>query len=140
MVFIFGLIFISIMYTPEHKDNGLIARVHPGIHHTNVYFFEDINIFIMKESSRKEEMYDGSYDRYASENLDYLIIIIIQRIFTISSTGIRIVNFLCLVLCLNVYIPIRHPNEPPIRAVNINVFSLILHLFFRSFFYLKTLI
>ena len=68
MVFIFGLIFISIMYTPEHKDNGLIARVHPGIHHTNVYFFEDINIFIMKESSRKEEMYDGSYDRYASDN------------------------------------------------------------------------
>ena len=65
MVFIFGLIFISIMHTPEHKDNGLIARVHPGIHYTNVYFFEDINIFIMKESSREEEMYEGSYDRYA---------------------------------------------------------------------------
>lgn len=63
-----GLILISIMYTHEHKDNGLIARVHTGIHYTNVYFFEDINIFIMKESSREEEMYDGSYDRYASDN------------------------------------------------------------------------
>ncbi|MDU4937401.1 MAG: hypothetical protein E6X34_02970 [Clostridium sp.] len=68
MVFIFGLVFVSLMFTPEHKDNGLIARVHPGIHHTNVYFFEDINIFIMKESSREEEMYDGSYDRYDSDN------------------------------------------------------------------------
>lgn len=68
MVFIFGLIFTSIMYTPEHKDNGLIAQVHPGIHHINVYFYEDINIFIMKESSREEERYKGSYDRYASYN------------------------------------------------------------------------
>lgn len=68
MIFIIGLILISIMYTPEHKDNGLIARVHTGIHHTNVYFFEDINIFIMKGSSREEEIYDGSYDRYASDN------------------------------------------------------------------------
>ena len=68
MIFMIGLILISIMYTHEHKDNGLIARVHTGIHYTNVYFFEDINIFIMKESSREEEMYDGSYDRYASDN------------------------------------------------------------------------
>lgn len=42
--------------------------------------------------------------------------------------GIPIVNFICLVLCLNLYMPIYVPSEAKITERKRNVFSLIRHL------------
>ena len=33
-------------------------------HHIRIYYYEDINIFIMKRADKESEIYDGSYYRY----------------------------------------------------------------------------
>ena len=54
--------------------------------------------------------------------------------FIIKNNGINIINFIFLVLCLNVIIPVKPPRLPPIRLINSNVNSGILYNFFIVFY------
>lgn len=45
--------------------DGYISWVNAGLgHHIRIYYYEDINIFIMKRADKESEIYDGSYYRY----------------------------------------------------------------------------
>lgn len=61
----FGYFVVVFAYTPEHRDGEYIAQVNAGLgHHTRIYYYENINIFIMKRADKEYEIYDGSFDRY----------------------------------------------------------------------------
>ena len=52
----------------------------------------------------------------------------------IIHNGTTILNFVCLVLCLNIFIPSHDPIAPPRRTVHNNTHSLILYSFWMALF------
>ncbi|MCY6354331.1 hypothetical protein [Clostridium sp. ZS2-4] len=64
-----GLFILAFFYEPEHiiyeQNQKVIAKVVPhGFHHTQIDFYEPVNIFLMRKSNIPSKIYDGSYDIY----------------------------------------------------------------------------
>lgn len=66
---LYGFIIFAFSYSPEHlvyeQNQKVLARVNSvGFHHTEVVFYEPVNIFLMRKSNIPRKFYDGSYDMY----------------------------------------------------------------------------
>ena len=63
-----GFYVFAFTYEPEHiidtEGKKIIAKVVTSVHHTNVDFYEPVNLFLMKGSNINSEIYNGCYDRY----------------------------------------------------------------------------